>query len=115
MGHGGRRGRQKTRTGAKERQPAPLTQQQEELVAELTNQTAGLASALHEARPEGREAMIARLAPVTEVEEPVAFAYAQRLGATRGEFARRADHGCGCNRRACAPPSPCPQKRSPLP
>jgi tetratricopeptide (TPR) repeat protein len=87
MGHGGRRGRQKTRTGAKERQPAPLTQQQEELVAELTNQTAGLASALHEARPEGREAMIARLAPVIEVEEPVAFAYAQRLGATRGEFA----------------------------
>lgn len=91
MGHGGRRGRQRAQTGAKERekerQPAPLTDQQHAALDELTRQTPGFASALREARAEGREAMIERLAPITEVEEPVAFAYAQSLGAVRGEFA----------------------------
>jgi tetratricopeptide (TPR) repeat protein len=91
MGHGGRRGRQTqgARTGAsgKEQQSAPLTDQQEAAVADLTRQTSALASALREALPLGREAMIARLDVVTAAEKPVAFAFAERLGATRGEAA----------------------------
>jgi tetratricopeptide (TPR) repeat protein len=94
MGHGGRRGRQgqKTQTGAKdrERQPVLLTDQQNEALASLTRQTPGIASALREAREDGREAMIERLSPITKAEEPVAFAYAQSLGASRGELAAAA-------------------------
>src|SRR5690242_2381954 len=93
MGHGGRRGRQgqKAQTGAKDRereqQAVPLTDEQNQALAELTRQTPGIASALREAREDGREAMIERLSPITEAEEPIALAYAQSLGATRGEFA----------------------------
>ena len=93
MGHSGRRGRQgqKAQTGAKDRereqQAVPLTNEQQATLAELTRQTPGIASALREAREDGREAMVERLSPITEAEEPVALAYAQSLGATRGEFA----------------------------
>jgi tetratricopeptide (TPR) repeat protein len=89
MGHGGRRGRQNTKaqTGAKERQPVSLTEQQQAALAELTRQTPGIASALRVARDEGRDAMIERLSPITQAEEAVAFAFAESLGAVRGEQA----------------------------
>jgi tetratricopeptide (TPR) repeat protein len=93
MGHSGRRGRQgqKGQTGAKDRereqQAVPLTDEQNAALGNLTRQTSAIASALREAREDGREAMIERLSPITEAEEPLALAYAQSLGATRGEFA----------------------------
>src|SRR6476469_9686206 len=93
MGHGGRRGRkgQKAQTGAKDRereqQAVPLTDEQKTSLEELARQTPGVAISLREAREDGREAMVERLSPITEAEEPAALAYAQSLGATRGEFA----------------------------
>src|SRR5580765_7477318 len=96
MGHGGRRGRQgqKAQTGAKDRereqQAVPLTDEQGKALGDLTRQTPGIASALREARDDGREAMVERLSPITEAEEAVALAYAQALGAVRGEFASAA-------------------------
>ena len=96
MGHGGRRGRQgqKAQTGAKDRereqQAVPLTDEQGKALGDLTRQTPGIASALREARDDGREAMVERLSPITVAEEAVALAYAQSLGAVRGEFASAA-------------------------
>ena len=92
MGHGGRRGRQIRRRRQARRivegaAAVSLTDEQKTALAELTRQTPGVASALREARDEGRDAMIERLAPIVEAEEPVAFAYAESLGAVRGEFA----------------------------
>ena len=74
MGRGGRRGRQGQRTqkGAKDRereQPAvPLTDEQNTALSDLTRQTPGIASALREAREEGREAMIDRLSPLLDAD-----------------------------------------------
>ena len=77
MGHGGRRGRQgqRAQAGAKDRereqQAVPLTDEQNTALSDLTRQTPGIASALREAREDGREAMIERLSPISEAEEPL--------------------------------------------
>ncbi len=71
--------------GRRERETAPplTTDQQAELQA-LLAQVPAIASGLRAAQSGGRAAMLDRLAPIAAVAEPVARAFARRLGEQRG-------------------------------
>jgi len=77
--------------GRHDRAEAPtLDADQERQVAELLAGVPTLAASLREAAPEGRDALTARLVAVSDAPEPVALAFAMRLGDVRGPDARDA-------------------------
>ena len=67
-----------------------LTDEQRAQVDALDADLAALSERLRAAAPEGREALLAALTPVTQAPEPVAQAFAQRLGTLRGAEGRDA-------------------------
>jgi tetratricopeptide (TPR) repeat protein len=81
-GHGGER---HARTG-----PPPLTNAQRTALEALLGELPALAGALREAQDGGREALAAELGRIEQMEEPVALAFALRLGDIRGPLARDA-------------------------
>ncbi len=77
--------------GHHERDEAPtLDADQERQVAELLAGMPALAESLRAAAPEGHDALTARLVAVSDAPEPVALAFALRLGDVRGDAARDA-------------------------
>lgn len=77
--------------GHHERAEAPtLDADQERQVAELLAGVPALAESLRAAAPEGRDALTTRLVAVSDAPEPVALAFALRLGDVRGDAARDA-------------------------
>ena len=67
-----------------------LTDEQRAQVESLIADLPALAEQLRAAAPEGRDALLAALTPVTQAPEPVALAFAARLGTVRGAEARDA-------------------------
>ena len=69
---------------------AELTDEQRARVDALATDLPALAERLRAATPEGRDALLAALAPVTQTPDPVALAFAARLGTLRGSEGRDA-------------------------
>lgn len=86
MARGDRRGQHRHGTGHGAGQSAPaLTSEQQSQVEALVAGTSALAETLRAAAPSGRDAVLAALASVESHEEPVALAYAERLGQLRDD------------------------------
>lgn len=94
MTRGGRRGHGHANQHGpdrREREAAPsLTPTQQQAVAALVAQVTSVAQRMSDVAAEGREAMVAELAPFTAADEAVALALAYHLGAMRGEGAHEA-------------------------
>ncbi|MFI5272549.1 MAG: hypothetical protein ACHQ4H_05885, partial [Ktedonobacterales bacterium] len=85
---GGHSSAARTGGSAREKQPvsAPLTDEQHARVEALLAEVPALAQRLRAsvAAGEGRDALLAALAPITQEPEPVALVFAERLGSVRG-------------------------------
>ncbi|HEU5349211.1 MAG TPA: hypothetical protein VFU63_11430 [Ktedonobacterales bacterium] len=82
---------QKQAGGARDRaELAALTDTQQSALNDLTARTASLAGELRAAQNEGRDALIATLAPLDQQDEAVMVAFAAHLGTVRGPAARDA-------------------------
>ena len=68
----------------------PLSAEQEAQLDALTADLPALAERLRATVPQGRDALLAALAPVSQAPEPVAVAFAARLGTLRGSESRDA-------------------------
>ncbi len=89
-GHGGQAGHANAGTRRERAAPLALTAPQQASLYALLDQVGAMAAGIRAAQLEGRAAMIAWLAPVEEASEPVALAFAQRLGDMRGTAAQDA-------------------------